>query len=224
MAALLDWMASTIRHIIQLMNYPGILLLSFTEVVFPPIPSELVLPFAGFLVQKKELTLVGVLLASTIGSAAGGTLLYYVGKWADEPIIRAFVRRFGKWFLLSEDDLNRSLEFFGKYGEAVIFFGRLIPIIRSLISLPAGMNRMSLWRFLSFTVLGTLLWNAFLTISGMILGANWERILDIIDSYEKVWYVIIAVAVIWFVAHKLIERRKAEKVSGGAAAARSDVE
>jgi membrane protein DedA with SNARE-associated domain len=138
----------------------------------------------------------------------GAVVLYYIGRWADEPIVRRFVRRFGKWFLLSEADLDRALQAFTKHGQAIVFFGRLIPIIRSLISLPAGMQRMPMGTFLLFTTLGAAIWTAVLTAAGVILGANWEQILDIVRRYEQVTLVVLAVLVIAFFAMRIAQRRK----------------
>lgn len=199
MAELLDQLSVIIREIIMALGYPGISLVMFAENVFPPIPSELVMPFAGFLVADGNMNFVYVILAGTIGAVLGAIVLYYLGLWLDEPVIRRFIRNFGRYFLLSEDDLDRALEFFGKYGEAVIFFGRLIPIIRSLISVPAGMNRMPMGKFLIFTAFGTTVWNLVLTAAGYWLGENWQEILGYVKQYERVTLVVLAIAVVVFV-------------------------
>lgn len=199
MAELLDQLSVIIREIIMALGYPGISLVMFAENVFPPIPSELVMPFAGFLVADGNMNFIYVILAGTIGAVLGAIVLYYLGLWLDEPVIRRFIRNFGRYFLLSEDDLDRALEFFGKYGEAVIFFGRLIPIIRSLISVPAGMNRMPMGKFLIFTAFGTTVWNLVLTAAGYWLGENWQEILGYVKQYERVTLVVLAIAVVVFV-------------------------
>lgn len=213
MAAILDFIRVLIENIILTMGYPGIALVMFAENIFTPIPSELVMPFAGFLVADGKMSMVGILFAASIGVVAGALVIYYIGVWADEPIIRGFIRRWGKWFFVSEDDLDRALAFFDRHGELVVFFGRLIPIIRSLISLPAGMNRMTMPKFLLFTTLGSLIWNVFLGVAGYLLGSNWERILEITDRYEKVWLILMALAVVGFFAKRLYDaRRQAAKV------------
>ncbi len=211
MAQLLEQLAELIQNIILTFNYPGIFGITFIETVFPPIPSELVMPFAGFEVAAGQLNLIGVLLAGTLGSTLGALVLYYIGAWADERIIRSFVRRYGRWFLLSEDDIDRALKVFGRYGEAVIFFGRMMPIIRSLISIPAGMNRMPLPRFLLFTALGTGAWIAFLTIAGVVLGENWQQILDVIDRYEDIIIIGLVIVLIVFVVWKLRARLRGSR-------------
>lgn len=203
MAEILDQLSVIIREIIMALGYPGISLVMLTENLFPPIPSELVMPFAGFLVAEGRLSFVGVMLAGTLGAVAGATALYYVGVWLDEPVIRRFVRRFGRYFLISEEDLDRALAFFDRYGELVIFFGRLIPIIRSLISIPAGMNRMPLPKFLVFTTLGATIWNTILTVGGWWLGANWEQIIGYIKQYERLTLVVLVLAVVVFVVMRV---------------------
>lgn len=209
MAEILDQVRIIIEEIISAMGYPGITFVMLIENLFPPIPSEVVMPFAGFLVVDGRFSLLGIVLAGTIGSVLGALVIYYVGVWANERLIRRFIRRWGKFFLLSEDDIDRALNVFDRYGEIIIFVGRLIPIIRSLISLPAGMNRMSLPRFLAFTALGSLIWNTVLGVAGYVLGANWQRILEITDQYEKVWLALMAIAVIAFFGKRIYDSRKA---------------
>lgn len=196
-----------IESIILALGYPGIALVMLAENLFPPIPSELVMPFAGFLAAQGKMSVPLSILAGTVGALIGAVILYYIGYWADEPVVRTFIRKFGKWFLLSEEDLDRALDFFAKYGELVVFFGRLIPIIRSLISLPAGMKKMPLPKFLLFTALGTVIWNTVLTLAGMALGAAWPEILVIMKQYERIVMVICVIAVIAFVAWKIMQMR-----------------
>lgn len=199
MAELLDQLSVIIREIIMGLGYPGISLVMLGENLFPPIPSELVMPFAGFLVAEGRMSFLYVIIAGTLGAVLGAIALYYLGLWLDEPVIRRFIRRFGKYFLLDENDLDRALEFFARYGQAVIFFGRLIPIIRSLISVPAGMNRMPLGKFLIFTTFGTTVWNLILTLAGLWLGENWPEILGVVKQYERLTLVVLVLAVLVFV-------------------------
>jgi membrane protein DedA with SNARE-associated domain len=193
------WVASVIESIILSLGYVGIALVMLVENLFPPIPSELVMPFAGFLVAQGKMNLVGVIASGTIGSVLGAVILYYLGIWADETIVRRFIRRWGKWLTISEGELDRALAFFGRFGEAVVFFGRLIPIIRSLISVPAGMKRMPLGKFLLFTTIGTILWNVALTLAGVWLGANWEDVLGFLKTYQNLTLAVIVGAIVIFV-------------------------
>jgi membrane protein DedA with SNARE-associated domain len=204
---LLEQVRLIIEQVITVLGYPGIGLVMFAENVFPPIPSELVMPLAGFLVADGDLSLGGVLLAGTLGAVAGALVLYGLGRWLDEPVIRAFVRRYGQFFLLDEDDLDRTMRFFTRYGQVMVFFGRLVPMVRSLISIPAGMNRMPLGRFLISTTLGTLIWNGLLVGLGMLLGENWPEVLAIVKQYEQVTLLAIGALVVGFVVIRLRGRR-----------------
>lgn len=217
MAEILDQLSEFIKEIIELLGYPGIALVMFAENIFTPIPSELVMPFAGFLVADEgKFSMPGVIIAGTLGSLVGAIVIYYIGVWADEPIIRRFVRNYGRYFLVSEQDLDRVLNIFEKYGEIIIFVGRLIPIIRSLISLPAGMKRMPLGRFVVFTTLGAGIWTALLAYAGYILGENWEDVLGYVDQYQKVTLAVLIVAVLAFVGYKVRDMWLQRKASAPA--------
>jgi membrane protein DedA with SNARE-associated domain len=205
---LFEQLSIIIEHIITALGLPGITLVMFAENIFPPIPSELVMPFAGFVVGQGKADFVAVWAAGTLGSVAGAVILYYIGRWANEPIVRRFVRLFGRWFLLSEADLDRVLQAFARHGEAIVFFGRLVPIVRSLISLPAGMQRMPMGRFLIFTALGASIWTAVLTGVGVVLGANWEQVLDIARRYEQVTVLVLTALVVAFFAVRIWQRRR----------------
>lgn len=207
MSHLMDQVRIWIEQIILLLGYPGISLVMLAENLFPPIPSELVMPFAGFLAADGKLNFWLAVVAGTVGSVVGAVCLYYIGRWADEPLIRTFLRRFGRYFLLSEADLNRVLASFDQHGQPIIFFGRLIPIVRSLISIPAGMDRMPLGRFLLFTALGSTIWTTALTAGGYVLGANWENILAFTKQYERLTLVALVIAVVIFIVVQLRRRR-----------------
>ncbi len=215
MADIMAQVQTWIEAIIQSIGYGGITLVMFAENLFPPIPSELVMPFAGFIVAKGEMNVVAVLIAGTLGAVLGALALYYIGMWADEVIVRRFVRRYGRFFMISEHDLDRTLAFFNNHGQKMVFFGRLIPIVRSLISVPAGMNRMPLGRFLAWTMLGSLIWNIFLTYAGIVLGANWENVLGIVDRYEKIVAGLIIIGVLYFVWSRVLKWRKDKAEAAG---------
>ncbi len=203
MSAILETIRIFIEQIILTLGYPGLAGVIFIENIFTPIPSEIVLPFAGSLASRGQMTLVSVWVWSTIGALLGAVALYYIGVWADEPVFRAFTRRYGKYIAISEKDLDRVMAVFSRYGDAAIGFGRLIPLVRSLISIPAGMNRMPLPRFLLFTTIGSLFWNGLLTTAGFILGENWELILGFADKYEKVWLIVMGLVLAAFIIRQL---------------------
>lgn len=207
MGDLIGRLGETIQNIIETLGYIGIILVMAAENIFPPIPSELVMPLAGFMAREGTFNIWGVVLAGMLGSVIGALALYYFGAWANETVIRRFLRRWGRYALISERDLDVSLSYFSRYGEVVIFFGRLIPLVRSLISIPAGMERMPLPKFLFFTVLGTTLWSGFLAGMGWVLQANWELVLAYIDQYQRVVLGLIALAVVIFLYFRLVAPR-----------------
>jgi membrane protein DedA with SNARE-associated domain len=198
-------LAAWIDMIMTRMGYIGIVIVMALENVFPPIPSELVMPLAGFKASRGDFNIFGVIIAGMIGSVIGALILYYLGAWANETIVRRFVRRWGKYAFISEDDLDVTLRYFSKYGEAVIFFGRLIPLVRSLISIPAGMNRMPMPKFLFYTVLGTTVWSALLTFAGWVLGENYELVAGWVEQYQSVVLAAIALGVGIFVYLRVIK-------------------
>lgn len=199
-----------ISVVIETIGYPGIIVIMVAENVFPPIPSELVMPFAGFLVAQGRFNLALTILAGTLGSVLGALLLYAIGMWAGEPLVRPFVRRHGRWFLLTEADLDRALQAFRDHGDMIVLGGRLVPILRSLISLPAGMNRMPIERFLLFTTLGSLAWTSALTVGGMVLGIAWEQVMAFVEIYQHIVLAAIVGGLVVFVVTRLraIARRR----------------
>jgi membrane protein DedA with SNARE-associated domain len=208
MAQLMEQVGIWIEQIITALGYPGIAFVMFAENVFPPIPSELVMPFAGFLVGRGESNFILAVISGTLGSVLGAVVLYYIGVWAGDAIVRKIIVRYGRILMLSEKDYDRALDFFGRYGSPVVFFGRLIPIIRSLISIPAGMERMPLPKFLFFTALGSAIWTTVLCYAGVILGENWENVLAIVKQYERVVLVLLVVVFIGFVGWLIMRRRR----------------
>ncbi len=212
LAEILNAINAWALNIISTVGYPGLGLVMFLENVFPPIPSEVVLPLAGWLTLDPEtgFTLLGVTLVGAIGSVAGAFFFYGLGKWFDESRVRFLLRRFGRWFMLSEDDFDVALSWFDKYDEYVIFFGRMVPIVRSLISVPAGLANMHIGRFTAYTAVGTALWSFLLAFAGRLLGAQWVLVSEIIDRYETVVIVVTVLAVAYFFYTRLRKRARRE--------------
>jgi membrane protein DedA with SNARE-associated domain len=201
LVTILDAINEWALGIIQTLGYPGLGLVMFLENVFPPIPSEVVLPLAGWLTLDEaggQFTILGVTIVGAIGSVAGAFFFYGLGRWFDESRVRYLLRRFGKWFLLSEDDFDVALEWFDRYGDYVIFFGRMVPIVRSLISVPAGLANMNIATFSIYTAVGTALWSFLLAFAGRLLGARWDLVAEFIDRYETFVIVIVAAAGAYF--------------------------
>jgi membrane protein DedA with SNARE-associated domain len=206
-AEILNVVQLHIEQVIKALGYPGIALVMLIENLFPPIPSEIVMPFAGFLAADGgSVSFVGIVVAGTLGSVAGAVIIYWIGMWADEPVVRTFVRRYGRFFMLKESDIDRTLAAFERHGELYVFVGRLIPLVRSLISLPAGMQRMPFGKFLLFTTLGSALWTGILSYAGYVLGENWEQVLAVVDRYQLVTMVVLGVIVGYVVLKQLHAR------------------
>ncbi|XXM73094.1 DedA family protein [Lysinibacillus sphaericus] len=188
-------MESWITTIMEQYGYIGIFLLIMLENIFPPIPSEVILTFGGFMTTKTDLSIFGVVMTSTIGSVAGAVVLYGVGT-----LIKAerIVEKWGHILRLTKKDVQKADGWFAKYGVWTVFFCRFIPLVRSLISLPAGMAHMNLVTFLVLTTLGTLIWNVILVSVGASVGGSWEKIVGYMDIYSSIVYVILAVILIVF--------------------------
>ncbi len=184
-------------------GYAGIALIIALENVFPPIPSEIVLPFGGFMTTNSSLTIIGVIIAATIGSVLGAVILYGVGRLLDVERLEKIVERWGHILRVKKEDIYRADAWFDKYGYWTVLFCRMIPLVRSLISIPAGMSNMKFGLFLLFTTIGTVIWNSILVIIGATLGDNWQRITEFMDIYSSVAYVVIAVGgigfIVWYV-------------------------
>lgn len=213
LAPILELMRTVIQDLILSLGYVGIAIVMFAENVFPPIPSELVMPFAGWLARDGRLDLVSCLVAGTVGTVAGAVVLYYVGTLVDEPVVRRFVRAYGRYWLLSDADVDRTFAYFQRHGRAVVFFGRMVPIVRSLISVPAGMNRMPMAPFLAYTTAGSLIWTTLLTIAGWILGESWDQIIWWVNQYERIFLVVGGVVGTWWLARLFLPRIRAARAA-----------
>ncbi len=169
----------------------GLLFLMLAENLFPPIPSEAILPLAGFLVGRGELGGVQAVAGATTGSVLGALILYALGRWGG----RAVVLRYGRMLRVTEHDLDRAESWFDKYGDAVVLFARMIPLARSVVSIPAGMLEMPVLRFTLLTTLGSALWNTLLVGAGWFLGANWEQVSTIVGSISNAVLVVVLIAI-----------------------------
>ena len=172
-----EWITSVIARL----GYAGIAALTFLENLFPPIPSELVIPLAGFVAAQGDLRLGLVIVMGSIGSLAGALVWYAIGKRVGEQRLRKWVDRHGRWLTLSAQDVDRAQQWFQRHGAAAVFFGRLIPGVRTFVSLPAGFSSMPLGPFLLYSALGTAVWTAALAYAGVMLQANFTLLGDYID-------------------------------------------
>jgi membrane protein DedA with SNARE-associated domain len=179
----------------------------FLENLFPPIPSELVMPLAGFTVAQGKLLLVPTIAAGVIGTVLGAFPWYYLGKFLGEERIKAWVDRHGRWLTLSSKDIEQSKQWFDRRGKNAVFFCRMIPGVRTFISLPAGFSHMPMPQFLIYSTLGTLGWVMLLTFAGYILGENYDRVSQYMGVISKI---VLAALAIGLVA-VLVKRRRKQK-------------
>lgn len=194
--------------IMEAFGYPGIVLIILIENLFPPIPSEIVLPFAGFMTTQGSLTLFGVLVASTVGSVLGAIALYGVGLWFGRDRIYAIVRRYGRWLTIGEQDVQRTEDWFARYGIWTVFFCRMVPVMRSLISIPAGLVRMNMGVFILYTAIGSAIWNLVLAGIGATLGAAWPTVSRWVSIYQDGVIAAALIAVAAFLLYRLVPRPK----------------
>ena len=184
-------------------GYFGVLLLIMIENVFPPIPSEVILTFGGFMTTYSEMTQVGVIIAATVGSVVGAMILYSIGLLIDVKRLEKIVDRWGYLLRLTRKDIYRADAWFDKYGPWTVLFCRLIPLIRSLISIPAGMSNMNFPLFILLTTIGSLLWNTILVSLGVAVGDNWESIVSYMDIYSNIAYTLLVISgvavIIWYI-------------------------
>lgn len=186
-----DWIIQTISEL----GYLGIFLVMLAESIFPPIPSELIIPFAGFAAANGDLNLFGVLAAATIGAVVGMLPWYYAGRLFGLERVRSLADRFGRVMAFNADEIDMAVGWFRRFGPIIVLFGRLIPLIRTLISIPAGLSRMSLPVFLLASTTGALIWNTFLTMAGYLLHEHYEMIEVVLDPLS---YIVLGLVVVLY--------------------------
>jgi membrane protein DedA with SNARE-associated domain len=207
-ASIGDW----VRDVVTSSGYPGLAALILIENLFPPIPSELILPLAGFYVGKGDLNFILAVLAATAGAVAGALIIYAIARFGGRRVLL----RYGRILRIREKDLDRADDWFDRYGWWIVLGGRLIPGARSLVSIPAGLSEMPVGRFLALTTLGSAIWNTALVGAGWALGSNYEKVGSIVGPVSTVVIAVLAVSLIagmvWLLRRG--RRRRAEPVSG----------
>jgi membrane protein DedA with SNARE-associated domain len=199
---LLEGIGSWVLDVISALGYVGLALLLIAENLFPPIPSEIVLPLAGFLVGRGDLILWLAVLAATLGSVAGAMILYALGRYGG----RKLVLRYGRFLRVDAESLDRADEWFRRYGDWVVLFARVVPFARSIVSIPAGTMEMPLPRFVVLTTIGSGIWNTLLIGAGVVLGANWQQVGAWIGSYSNAVLIAIAVAAVVFLTVRQLRK------------------
>lgn len=180
-------MEAIIISMINKFGYLGIILLIAIENIFPPIPSEVILTFGGFATTISNITVIGTIIASTVGSVLGAMALYWIGRFLNEERIDKIAdSKAGKVLGLEKQDIHKAFSWFDSKGKFAVFFGRFIPIVRSLVSIPAGMAKMAMIPFLILTTVGSLIWNTVLITLGRIAGASWSKIAGYVGGYSDI--------------------------------------
>jgi membrane protein DedA with SNARE-associated domain len=211
-------LATWVQDVINQFGYFGVALLVVIENVFPPIPSEIVLPFAGFVAQQgagaaeSDTSVIGMMIAATVGSVIGALILYFVSAAIGPDRLRAFVEKFGKWFGVKPADLVRAEAWFDRRSSLAVLVGRCVPLIRSIVSIPAGFRRMKLSSFVVLTALGSAVWNIALIGAGAVLKDQWDRVGDYVGVFQWIVILAIVVFVVRFVI-SLVKRRRTSATS-----------
>lgn len=207
-------MQEIILNIMNQFGYLGIFLLIAIENIFPPIPLEVILLFSGFMTTYTKLNILGIVIASLLGSLSGAIMLYYIGKIFNKNRLKKIISgKVGKILRLKNSDIDKADKWFDTKGQKTVFFCRFIPLIRSLISIPAGMSEMHMSKFLVYTTIGSLIWNTVLIVIGSIVGNNWTSILSVLDTYSKIVVIVMAIVVILFIVIFYKKRLKHEKIN-----------
>lgn len=204
---MLDGIVNWVTDVVEALGYAGVAFLVALENVFPPIPSEVVLPLAGFVAGRGDANLIGMVAAATLGSLVGAWALYGISAAIGPDRLHAFVLRYGRWFGVKERDLVRAENWFDRRSGTAVLVGRCVPLIRSVVSIPAGFRRMDPVRFTLFTLIGSLAWNSALIGAGAILGDRWKRVGDVMGLLQGAVIVAIVGAVGYFVWRQFLKPR-----------------
>lgn len=202
-----DYMQDFIFMVLNKYSYFGIFFLIFIENVFPPIPSEVILLLSGFMTSYTSLNVILMIVFSSLGSLLGAILLYYIGKILNKDRLKKIVRgKIGKVLFLKEKDIDKADAWFDNKGNKSVFFCRFVPIVRSLISIPAGMSEMPMVKFIVYTFCGSLIWNTVLIRLGHTLSDNWSIMLDILDKY-KIIAIVIMLCIFIYVLYRFYKNK-----------------
>ena len=212
MTGIENWFLDVINSIYAFMQWPGVMILMAVESACIPFPSELIMPLAGWmLIKEPGLTVWWVFIAGLVGAVGntiGSDVAYYVGKWLGRP----FLNKYGKYVLISQHDLDTADRWFTKRGSWTVFIGRLLPLIRTYISLPAGIAKMNIWKFNIFTFVGSFIWSAGLAYGGYLLGEHWEELRSAMRPFDPIIAAVIVILIglyVWrHIRHLQADKKK----------------
>ncbi len=213
---MLEDIAGWVTTVVETLGYVGVAFLVALENVFPPIPSEVILPLAGFVAGDGEASLPGMILAATLGSVVGAWVLYGISAAIGPERLHSFVVRHGRWFGVKERDLVRAEAWFDRRAGTAVMIGRCVPLIRSVVSIPAGFRRMPILRFTAYTTIGSLAWNTALIGAGAVLGERWRRVGDVVGLLQGVVIVVILGALLYVLWRKFVLPRLPANLRPGA--------
>ncbi len=206
---MLESLAGWIINVISTLGYPGIFICMAIESALIPLPSEVIMPFSGFIASTGRFDFALVCLVGALGNTFGSLAAYGLGYWGHERIVRKLVRRYGKYILFEEEELDKTEKFMHKYKGATVLIARVVPGIRTVISLPAGIAELPLGRFLGLTFLGSLVWSTFLAWIGFALGINWRSLEGYFRKFEVLIVVLIVVGLSYYIYKKLSQKSSA---------------
>ncbi len=202
-SSFVDWLVSIIESI----GYVGVSLAMFIESFFAPIPSEIILPFSGFVASKGSLNVYLVTIFATISAYLGSLPFYIIGYFGDKSV-RKFLEKYGKYLFISKEDLQKGYDAFAKFGNIFVLIGRVVPIVRTFISFPAGVSRMNFVRFSIYTLIGTAVWSTLLVMAGYFLGERWETVSVYVNKYENAIIALIVLCGCAYVYHGIVKAKR----------------
>ncbi len=205
---MVELVGSWIIHFIGALGYFGVFILMTMESACIPIPSEVTMPFSGSLIASGQFNFWFLVIVGTLGNLTGSLLSYWLGAWGQEAVVRKVIIKYGKYLLISEHEYDRSERWFRNHGELMVFASRILPVLRTFISLPAGVAKMKLKKFITYTVVGCFIWTAVLTEIGVVLGNNWKSLEVYFRKFDVIIVVAVVAVVVWYVWHKLKHFRR----------------
>jgi len=201
---IIEILANFVISVIGFFGYTGVFFLMLVESCGIPMPSEVIMPFSGFLVAKGQMGFWAVVFLGTFGNLTGSLIAYYIGDWGGRPLLE----KYGKYVLISRHDLDLADRFFARYGQLAVFFGRLLPVVRTFISFPAGVAKMDIKKFSFYTFIGAFPWCLLFAWLGVKMGANWDLIRAKLHNFDLLMAFLIVVAVGWYIYRHLKNKRK----------------
>lgn len=205
--SIIDWLVELISSV----GYWGVGLAMFVESFFAPIPSEIILPFSGFVASQGSMNVVFVIVVATIFAYLGTLPFYFVGRYGEKSVM-IFLEKYGKFLFISKKDLEKGFSAFDRYGKSIVLFGRLIPIVRTVISFPVGVSKMKFGIFSLYTLIGTAIWSTILAMAGYYLGSKWEVVSTYVSKYEKAILVILLITLGSYLVFGIIKMKKQSKI------------